>query len=54
MKTKRYKTPAGYVAPLRSRAAILAWLSDSPFTDQRGGHNYPATCLFCFNVKLHG
>jgi len=47
MKTK-FKTPEGYKAPLRSRAAILAWLVDRANND-RGRHHG----LFTFNVKLH-
>ena len=47
MKTK-HKTPAGYAAPLKSRAAIIAWLTDRALTD-RGRHHG----LFTFDVKLH-
>lgn len=44
---KKFKTPPGYRAPLRSRAAILAWLEDRAKSDRsRYG-------LFTFNVKLH-
>ena len=52
--SKHFKTPAGYVAPLRSKAAILAFLGDCPLTDDRGGYNYNhENYLFCFNVKVH-
>ena len=50
MKTK-FKTPAGYVAPLRSRKDILAYLSNSPVTDRR--HYDGRTYLYCFNVKVY-
>lgn len=48
MKTKRHKTPAGYVAPLKSRAAIVAWLLDRAKSNSRPGYG-----LFTYNVKLH-
>jgi hypothetical protein len=47
MKTK-HKTPAGYVAPLRSRAAIVAWLLARAESNSR-----PSYGLFCYNVKLY-
>lgn len=44
MKTK---TPAGYVAPLRSRTQIVAWLLDRAKSNRRPGYG-----MFCYDVKL--
>lgn len=45
---KKFRTPPGYRAPLRSRAAITAWLQSRIRQNSR-----PAYGLFTFNVKLH-
>jgi hypothetical protein len=43
------KTPKHYAAPLKSRAAIVAWLMDRIKSNSRPGYG-----LFTYNVKLHG
>ena len=47
MKNKN-KTPIGYVAPLRSRAAITAWLLNAVEANSRPGYG-----MFTYDVKLH-
>lgn len=48
MKTTRHKTPAGYVAPLKSRAVIVAWLLERAKANPRKNYG-----LFTYSVKLH-
>lgn len=48
------RRPAYYACPLRSREAIVQYLTSEQHWQRCGWRYHDGTYLFCFNVKLHG